>query len=137
MEKKINFSLPASLIALAVIAMLASCVKTDTATCTNRVESMVLKADGVDSVQVGKNAIFKVTYVILNSCGKFGGIYPATATQTTNVRIFADYEGCICTQVAFQTTRDYTFNSPNPGTYTLSFWGGDNNIITKDIKVYN
>jgi hypothetical protein len=85
---------------------------------------------------VGKDAIFKVTYIILNSCGKFGGIYPATATQTTNVHIFADYNGCVCTQVAFQTTRDYTFNSPNVGNYTLSFWGGDNNIITKDIKVY-
>jgi len=137
MEKKTAFPLPAFLIASALVLALGACVKTNdpNATCTNRVESQVLKVEGADSGLVNQDVTLKVTYVILSSCGKYGGIYPAAPTQTTNVHIFADYVGCVCTQVAFQTTHDYKFNSPNAGTFTLSFWSGDNNIISKKIVI--
>jgi hypothetical protein len=137
MEKKTAISLPAILTVMAFVLAFGACVKTNdpNATCTNRVESQVLKVEGADTGLVNQDVPLKVTYVILNSCGKYGGIYPATATQTTNVHIFADYVGCVCTQVAFQTTQDYKFNSPNAGTFTLSFWSGDNNIISKKIVI--
>ena len=123
-------------IAVAGMALAVSCVKTDNATCANTAESPVRAVSGADTAKANVADTLIVGFIVTNSCGKMATINPSVATTGTNVHVVTTYEGCVCTPAAFQVNQKYVFKSPNPGTYTLSFWGGgDTAIITKTIVV--
>ena len=122
--------------AISGIFIAGSCVKTDQASCTSGAESPILKVEGADTSYVNQADTLKITYLVLNSCGKQAVVSPSVATQSTSVHINMTYDGCVCTMVAYQKTIPYVFKAPNVGTYTLGFWGGnDTTVITKTIVV--
>lgn len=134
--KKTPIGLLVAAIAISSLTVIGSCVKTDNATCTTTSESPVVKVEGKDTVGVNVADTLLVGFLVRNNCGKSAVINPSVATTGTNVHIITTYEGCVCTSGIFQVNKQYIFKSPNPGNYTLSFWGGDNTtIIEKTIVV--
>lgn len=133
--KKNLFGLSLAALVIVAISLSGSCTKPEKGTCASTSESPVVKVAGADTALVNVADTLTVSFLISNSCGKSATINPAVATTGTNVHVVTTYEGCACSEVIIQVNQKYVFKSPSPGTYTLSFWGGNSTIIEKTIVV--
>jgi|SRR5690606_3994193 len=89
---------------------------------------------GPETVAAGEDAVFNVSFKLLNDCGTFTG-FAQNNVFPRAVRVKAKYEGCTCNPITTTETKPYIFTSETPGSYVLNFYTATNEFISKTIVV--
>lgn len=90
---------------------------------------------GETDVSVGETVAITVTFVVNNGCGQFGRFEEQKSGTTTIVKVYPFYREGYCTQALMPVTAVYNFKPSKTGTYTIKFWAGEDQYITKTIQV--
>ncbi|MHA6248907.1 hypothetical protein ACXYMU_13270 [Pontibacter sp. CAU 1760] len=88
------------------------------------------------NIKVNETVALQVFFEVHNYCGEFGSFGTTTQGQALTITVYPHYRTDIMCAQAFNTLQTtYTFKTETPGTFTLNFWAGENNYITKIIRV--
>lgn len=130
-----------SLIKIFVFALIAALPLTscnedsnESELCYYEVERDVTEVTGPATAEVNQEITFTVTFESINGCYKRAR-FTETGTNQKVIKLFAFYEGCMCTQHTMPVEKQYKFKPTAVGTYSLKFRGENNTIITKTVDV--
>jgi hypothetical protein len=110
-----------------VVTLLEGCsISDDEGYCYNRFYMTALNVTGPSTIPVNTDAVFQVTFPIVNTCGEFVEFVQLTNTTNTpnaprEIAAAVDYNGCNCPEQDTQVTEPYTFRAATPGIYELHF----------------
>ena len=89
--------------------------------CISIVPAFVSEVNGPTTGAVNQDINLNVSFPCFNGCGQFETFEKSSNADTTIIKVFARYEGCVCTMDAPTRTTTYTFRTAQAGTYHLKF----------------
>lgn len=116
--------------------ILLSCTKEEAAVPRlGSLPAQVVQVDAPEAASVGENVTVTVRFVVNNGCGEFGSFKDSRSGNTITIKVYPHYREGFCTQALVTLTASYTFKPEKSGTYTLQFWSGEDQYLTKTIVV--
>ena len=122
--------------AILILFFAMSCKKAISDKCSSIEQGGVMKIEGVNQTNKNQRTELKVTFGTYNSCGVFDHFDEMTNGNTTQIKIYLNYNQCEgCFQVAEPKQTTYNFKERKSGVYYLEFVNSNGNSIFDTISV--
>lgn len=106
---------------LFIVMVSAACSRNDSDNCMYFERARVIEASLPDSGLVNQVIPVPIKFACINGCGQFGYFETKLDSNTIQVRVIAQYDGCVCTENAPVYTKTYDLIIPKPGSYVVKF----------------
>ena len=119
-----------------LLLFLSSCGKSYLESCKTKIHTTLSAVTGPDSVRMNNLNSFQVYFDTYNGCGQFSHFEETSIGNTKTIKVFAKYEGCVCTQIVKSVIEDYNYTTTQTGTYIFNFVQPNNTYITHTVTVF-
>jgi hypothetical protein len=103
--------------------------------CTRLEEAPVIKVSGPVSSFVNSTIVLNLEYGVINGCGGFGRFETDSVDFNYNIKLVAEYEGCLCTANAPLLKTTYSFTPKEAGIYYFKFKKGNQPPVVHQLTV--
>lgn len=76
-----------------------------------------------------------ITFQIVNGCGAFGNIQETNSGTNKTLKVYAKYEGCVCTEIMGEVQTTYNFIATTTGVHTIKFLQPSGEFLTFTINI--
>lgn len=116
--------------------LISSCMDDVGSECYYEIESPIISVIGPETVNVGEEIVFQITFLPQYGCNQFKSFHVNTNENIYNISITTSSSVCNCSEEPFSQNVNYTYTPQSAGTYTFKFSGSNNETsITKDVIV--
>jgi len=116
--------------------ILNSCGKSYIESCKSTIHTTLSTVSGGDSIRMNSLKSLDVYFDTYNGCGQFSHFEETSNGNTKTIKVFAKYDGCICTQVVKTVREAYNYTVPQTGIYIFDFVQPDNSHIIHTVTVF-
>lgn len=103
--------------------------------CLTQVHTSVDAINAPTTGIVNQNVVVPITFTVGNGCGGLGYISETNVGNVKILKLFAKYEGCICTQALVSIATSYNFTPTSAGTQIIKIEQTDGSFLTSTITI--